>query len=755
MIDLTKSKSEVSQWETVIPSFNKADSLVKVDNAKKEMLSRDDFTKFGLIFVDEGHHVFGYESELHLQGQHILQDCSQVRELIEDLLYQGESGQYHGMVAVFHDSSQSSMSNKKIPYPFEGRRIESKAMNSSIRMPKSVADQSVPFGSGFQSDNQGFMSPFPMNKNAVAGKVVEYQDVYYNFGSMFKQEYFAEAVTAVLVKLKDQNMLGNCDKNNLRLAVIFPRVTDLTGYNTSHLKSPKYVWTHDAIEEIGRRCVELSNIEDVFPGVDVRSHNIVWTWAANMAGLEADIVIMVGGRIGASTFSWDHDRVSSDMFITVSRCTFKLFIVAPRASKLSAHVKLSEKGEVKYSSGDFETWAVNHTYVCVSAEGSEIYKDLKIDEHFTADQIHLLSVIPSMEIALTSFGSVINRYLFQWSKCNKAMYELSIDLTNCTDTFERMNDIFKNIRDHTIKLKVLKFSNASVLTQIPRTLSQVESLERVLIENCIESVELPADIEISSLLYLSWKKCNKVILPQNWSKVREVSLLDNREVVLEHIGTLQSLEILRAQGNRLTNIPECLSRLSNLENLQLDGNKLRCIPEGIGKLSSLEVLNLFGNEISDIEEGLFVRLTNLRWLNLNGNKLAALPRSISCLENLESLILFNNPIEKIEEGVFKKLIKVKNMNLSRNKLTALPEDICHLNSIIKLFLERTHISTIPPTFFANLSNLEVLNLSENGLLQPPLDGLSNLTSLKQLTVDRRMSSCLPSDLADRCEVILV
>ena len=69
LVDLTESWSGA---ETVLfTRLNSVDGRAAVDDAKRAMLSLDQ-TRFDHIFVDEGHHVFNNERELHFQGQPFL-----------------------------------------------------------------------------------------------------------------------------------------------------------------------------------------------------------------------------------------------------------------------------------------------------------------------------------------------------------------------------------------------------------------------------------------------------------------------------------------------------------------------------------------------------------------------------------------------------------------------------------------------------------------------------------------------------------
>jgi hypothetical protein len=321
-----------------------------------------------------------------------------------------------------------------IPYPFEGIMMRGRAMESSIRMPKSVTDQSVPFARSLQGSREGFTEVFPLNIHAVAGVSVSYEGVSYD-------QDFGAAIGRVLVKLREDGLLSDFspanENNNLRLAVIFPRETG------------KMVWSESLIEETGRRAVELSGLqpaEDIFPGVDIRGRNVVWTWAANMAGLEADIVIMVGDR-----HCYYKSRVSTDMFVAASRCMYKLIIVAHGAAKLGGHYKIgmTKEGVVDYSLPS------SLPPTMVKDNGSKIILELLTDDLFSNKDRHRLVEATTMTL-LYYVANTVNstESPFQWQLCNKEMYKLTVEFKDSVSNKEvQCLHILTSIRDESVHLK--------------------------------------------------------------------------------------------------------------------------------------------------------------------------------------------------------------------------------------------------------------------------------------------------------------
>jgi len=85
------------------------------------------------------------------------------------------------------------------------------------------------------------------------------------------------------------------------------------------------------------------------------------------------------------------------------------------------------------------------------------------------------------------------------------------------------------------------------------------------------------------------------------------------------------LRLLSFQHNKLTSLPEEITRLSYLESLELHENQLEILPDNLNGLKTLQNLTI------------------------HSNKLINLPNSIIDLQYLKVLLLYNNPLKLTDD----------------------------------------------------------------------------------------------------------
>lgn len=118
--------------------------------------------------------------------------------------------------------------------------------------------------------------------------------------------------------------------------------------------------------------------------------------------------------------------------------------------------------------------------------------------------------------------------------------------------------------------------------------------------------------------------------------------LDNKIFILaENIDKLESLQVLYARFNRLSELPQGLFQLNNLKELGVEYNQITHLPDELGKLASLEELGLDRNNLIKLPDSVG-HLLNLRILSLDGNKILMLPKTITQLKNLKILGVNHN-----------------------------------------------------------------------------------------------------------------
>jgi internalin A len=103
------------------------------------------------------------------------------------------------------------------------------------------------------------------------------------------------------------------------------------------------------------------------------------------------------------------------------------------------------------------------------------------------------------------------------------------------------------------------------------------------------------------------------------------------------------LEKLYLTNNRLSEIPDSITRLQNLSYLGLTNNQLSEIPDSITRLQNLSYLDLSNNQLRELTDSI-ARLQNLSELDLSDNQLRELPDSITRLKKLSHLYLGDNPL---------------------------------------------------------------------------------------------------------------
>jgi internalin A len=195
----------------------------------------------------------------------------------------------------------------------------------------------------------------------------------------------------------------------------------------------------------------------------------------------------------------------------------------------------------------------------------------------------------------------------------------------------------------------------------------------------------------------------------------------------ESITRLKKLTALYLSHNQLADLPGSITRLRNLTTLYLNDNGLTELPDSITRLQNLTALHLSRNELTELPDSI-TRLQNLTMLNLSDNGLTELPDSITRLRNLTTLNLSANGLTELPNSITR-LQNLTTLYLSHNQLTELPDSITRLQNLITLHLSGNGLMELPDSI-TRLQNLTTLNLSGNGLTELP----DSITRLQNLTV---------------------
>ncbi|MFX1399154.1 MAG: hypothetical protein ACFFAS_19185, partial [Promethearchaeota archaeon] len=212
-------------------------------------------------------------------------------------------------------------------------------------------------------------------------------------------------------------------------------------------------------------------------------------------------------------------------------------------------------------------------------------------------------------------------------------------------------------------------------------------------------------------------------------------LLSNNKLTSlpESITKLASLQRLNLRRNQLSTLPESIGNLTSLTSLLLSANKLTSLPESIGNLSSLQKLSIWDNQLTTLPESIG-NFSSLQRLGLRHNQLTTLPESITKLASLQRLDLIDNQLTTLPESIGN-LASLQKLKLGGNQLTTLPESIGNLTSLTSLLLSGNKLMTLPESI-GNLSSLQTLRVNDfiwgpNNLTTLP-ESFSQLRGLKNI-----------------------
>ena len=110
------------------------------------------------------------------------------------------------------------------------------------------------------------------------------------------------------------------------------------------------------------------------------SGDCVWTLAENMAGLEADIVIITSSQ---RLRGFSKTGFNNDIFLAITRCTYQLFVIDSHASNRFAHFKigLTREGFVENTDPEVMPMMIqdNGKTLCVGSVLTEETKETNLN----------------------------------------------------------------------------------------------------------------------------------------------------------------------------------------------------------------------------------------------------------------------------------------------------------------------------------------------------------------------------------------
>ena len=204
---------------------------------------------------------------------------------------------------------------------------------------------------------------------------------------------------------------------------------------------------------------------------------------------------------------------------------------------------------------------------------------------------------------------------------------------------------------------------------------------------------------------------HRLDVPEN-NNIEVLSLtncgLDRIPSDIKHCKHLRRLNL---EGNQIKHVPRWLTSLDSLEEINLNFNKLNLKRRDIRRLSKVEDVLLAGNGIKKLPDN--VGCMRCESLNLSKNQLSTLPKSFAEMKQVKYLIFYDNRFETIPEELagFKDL---KHLDFYKNNIKEIPDFIGDMDNLQQLFLSFNQIEEIPDTL-RNLKRLKYFYIHHNEL----------------------------------------
>lgn len=194
--------------------------------------------------------------------------------------------------------------------------------------------------------------------------------------------------------------------------------------------------------------------------------------------------------------------------------------------------------------------------------------------------------------------------------------------------------------------------------------------------------------------------------------------------------SLPNLQIFRADGNELTQLPEDIGELTCLTELSVCENRLANLPESLLKLSKLRILKVSSNLLRMLHTEIGQN-SELREIHAEENKLKRLPATLGLLKNLHTLIVNDNRLEQLLATIGE-CRNLQVVDLSRNKISRIPDSFGHLGQLVRLDFSENRITCLCDEF-SSCASLETLFLDLNMIGKFP-PWFQNLERIRELSM---------------------
>ncbi|XP_058201526.1 receptor-like protein 6 [Rhododendron vialii] len=342
---------------------------------------------------------------------------------------------------------------------------------------------------------------------------------------------------------------------------------------------------------------------------------------------------------------------------------------------------------------------------------------LKLEKPSLRDLVQNLTNLKELDLNMVNVSSTVPGALSNMTSLTR------LNLWNCLLYGEFPMGIF-----HLPNLRHLIISyNENLIGYLPE-FPHGSLLEELAIDGTSFSGLLPTSIgNLDSLIFLDLGPSNFYgTLPPSVGNLTQLTYMDVTGNNLwgqipSSIANLSKLTCLGLSSGTFDagTLPFLLGKLSELIRLDLIGTKLKdVLPQSLANLTQLSVLVLCRNELLGEIPSWLLNLTQLTNLDFSENQLSGMfPRSISQLKHLESLDLSSNNLSgKVELDIFQNLQNLAVLRLSGNKLTVVATDSTNvtLPKFISIGLASCNLKKFPH-FLRFQDELQSLNLADNSI----------------------------------------
>lgn len=276
-------------------------------------------------------------------------------------------------------------------------------------------------------------------------------------------------------------------------------------------------------------------------------------------------------------------------------------------------------------------------------------------------------------------------------------------------------------------------------------------------------IQICTNLTTLSLSHLSLKRVPQSI--RQAVHLTHLDLSDNRIRELNHINLseIPQLMSLKAQNNRLSELPGYFAWMKNLRDLNVSNNQFAIFPSVACELENLTLLDISFNTIVELPNELNM-LKRLQRFVFVGNNVEQLPSSIGEMHNLRVIdlrrnllqdisVLFNLPsleILRCEHNSLKRMDvtfgeRLKTLQIGQNPLSKATFNAKAMCALTILDLSSANMGKLDDDVLSQLPNLTELVLDRNSLIVLP-DNLGALTQLTKLSCTNNLLATLPDSL---------